>query len=98
MTVATPPSVSTRPEAELQVFTEPLKPLRFRYAEARNRIIATFGPRVGATVAAANFDRSVSDLSRLGLDSPGLLVAAEHMATTRLRVLNDDNSELGFHD
>lgn len=90
-------TIPDQSEDQLLLSTEPLRPLPSRYAEARNRVIATFGPRVGDSVAAADFDRCLSALGRLGLHASGLLVAAEHMTTTRLR-LHNDNYELESDD
>jgi hypothetical protein len=75
--------------------TKPLAPLHIRQRDARLRLTATFGEYVGPPTAAGYFDSCVQELRQLGLEGPGLIVAAEHMAIIRLRELATRDAAVG---
>ncbi len=71
------------------VDTKPLVPFNARYRAAQRRVVGAYAGSVDRLAAARCFARSVEDFRRLGLHGPGLLVAAEHMAISRLRTHRD---------
>jgi hypothetical protein len=66
----------------------PLMTTRRRYQAAHRRLCTAHGSRVGRGRTVTCFERSVVDLGRLGLSGTGLIVAAEHMAGSRLRAFD----------
>ena len=69
----------------MNVETRPLVPLTSRYRAAARRLTSGFGSAAERSLAAQCFAESVDNLRRLGLPGPGLIIAAEHMAKSRLR-------------
>ena len=65
--------------------TRPLVPWNARYRAALRRVIQTYTDPSDRKVAVGCFARAVEDLRLVGLEGSGLLVAAEHMAKSRLR-------------
>jgi len=65
--------------------THPFLPLPVRYRAARHRVIRSYQADLGQRAAAACFARCLEDLRQLGLQGNALIIAAEHMATSRLR-------------
>jgi hypothetical protein len=63
----------------------PLMTTRTRYRAAQRRLCTAHASRVGRPRTVRCFERSLVDLGRLGLSGTGLIVAAEHMAASRLR-------------
>jgi hypothetical protein len=70
----------------------PLITTRTRYRAAQRRLCRAHGSRVGRQRTVTYFERSVVDLGRLGLSGTGLIVAAEHMAGSRLRAYDRADS------
>jgi hypothetical protein len=71
------------------VETHIFEPWAARCRRARRRVMRGFAPEVGASAAAAAFSDCLAELRGLGLRGNALVVAAEYMASTRLRTSGD---------
>ena len=80
------PAAAPSPDT-LVLDTKPLVPLHVRHRAAQRRLLAAFGAVLDPRKIAHLLDLCIADLRRLGICGPGLIVAAEHMAATRLREL-----------
>ncbi len=65
--------------------TKPLVPFSARYRAAERRLTSRYQATEERDVAAQCFAESIDALRRLGLHGSGLIIAAEHMAKSRLR-------------
>jgi len=65
--------------------THPFVPLAVRYQAALHRVMQDSHPGLVEQDAAGCFARCIDEVRRLGLRGNALIIAAEHMAISRLR-------------
>ncbi len=65
--------------------TRPFLPLPVRFRAAQHRVIREYEAELGQRTAVDCFTRCIDDVRQLGLRGNALIIAAEHMASSRLR-------------